>query len=236
VQIIEVTDLAVRSAVIRLRRRDTPLQFVLYPMIHMAQPTFYTAVANRLKRADLVVVEGVGGGSRSRSVLAGALRLSYSVLRFNKRVNLVEQDLDYDALGVPVVRPDVTVAEFRAGWRRVPLWQRLAMWFVLPWVILGRLFGREQAIWSRSLEQNDLPEPEEEALSDRYPELDTAFGGERDDRLLQALYRIHEQRAAEDIEVAVVYGAGHAPVVVHGLRDRYDYRARSADWLTVADR
>ncbi len=48
-QIIEVTELAVRSAVIRLRRTGTPLQFVLYPMIHMAEPAFYAAVTRRLR-------------------------------------------------------------------------------------------------------------------------------------------------------------------------------------------
>lgn len=73
-QIIEVTDLAVRSAIIRLRRRETPLQFVLYPMIHVARPAFYAAVTARLKRADVVVAEGVGGGRvggrRQRSLLA----------------------------------------------------------------------------------------------------------------------------------------------------------------------
>jgi hypothetical protein len=76
VQIIEVTDLGVRSAIVRLRRRETPLQFVLYPMIHMAKPAFYAAVAARLKQANVVVAEGVGGGRGKRSVLIGALTLS----------------------------------------------------------------------------------------------------------------------------------------------------------------
>jgi hypothetical protein len=65
--------------------------------------------------------------------------------------------------------------------------------------------------------------------------VEAAFGGERDDRLLAALTRLHEQRCGEDIEVAVVYGAAHVPAVVRGLRDRYGYRPRSADWLTLAE-
>jgi hypothetical protein len=235
VQIIEVTDLGVRSAVIRLRRRETALQFVLYPMIHMAKPAFYAAVTTRLKRADVVVAEGVGGGRGKRSVLVGALTLSYTVLRFNRRAKLVEQDIDYRALGVPVVRPDVSVEEFAAGWRQVPLAHRLMMWCVLPFVVMGRLFGGTRMIWSRSMEQNDLPSPEEEDLADWSPKLEAAFGGERDDRLLAVLCRLHEERSTEAIEVAVVYGAGHVSAVVHGLMNRYGYRPRSADWLTIAD-
>jgi hypothetical protein len=234
-QIVEVTDLAVRSAVIRLRRHETPLEFVLYPMIHIAKPSFYSAVTMRLKRADVVVVEGVGGPHRRRSVLTGALMLSYTAVRFNRRAGLVEQHIDYAALGVAVVRPDLSLAEFGAGWRRVPLLHRLMVWCVLPLVVVARLFGGSRLIWSRSLEQNDLPSPKEEDLAHWYPELDAALLGERDERLLAALYRIHEERGSEDIEVAVVYGAAHIPAIVRGLRDRYGYRARSADWLTVAD-
>jgi hypothetical protein len=235
VQIIEVTGLGVRSAVIRLRRRETPLQFVLYPMIHMARPAFYTAVTARLRRADVIVTEGLGGARRQRSVLVSALTLSYTVLRFNRRVRLVEQNIDYAPLGVPVVRPDVSHEEFAVGWRRVPLAQRLMMWCVLPLVVAVRLFGGTRMIWSRSMEHNDLPSPDEEDLADWMPELQDAFGGERDDRLLAVLCGLHEQRSGEGIEVAVVYGAGHVPVIVRGLMDRYGYRPGSADWLTITD-
>jgi hypothetical protein len=235
VHIIEVTEFGVRSAVIRLRRRETPLQFVLYPMLHMANPAFYAAVTARLKRADVVVVEGVGGGPRKRSVLLGALTLSYTVLRFNRRAGLVKQNIDYAALGVPVVCPDVSVAEFADGWRRVPLAHRLVMWCVLPFVVLARLFGGSRMIWSRSMELNDLPSEEDEDAADQLPEMEAAFGGDRDDRLLTTLCRLHEQRGGQAIEVAVVYGAAHVPAVAAALMDRYGYRPRSADWLTIAD-
>src|SRR6266487_3615751 len=161
--------------------RDTALQFVLYPMIHMAKPAFYAAVTARLKRADVVVAEGVG------------------------------------------------------GCRRVPLAHRLLMWCVLPFVVVARLFGGTRMIWSRSMEQNDLPSPEQEDLADWSPTLEAAFGGERDDRLLAVLCRLHEERSGEDIEVAVVYGAAHVPAIVRGLMNRYGYRPHSADWLTIAD-
>jgi hypothetical protein len=140
-QIIEVTELGVRSAVIRMRRRETPLRFVLYPMIHMAKQGFCTAVTRRLEQADVVVVEGVGGGRRKRSVLASALMFSYTVMRFNRRAGLVEQEIDYKALSVPIVHPDVSLEEFEASWRRMPLIDRLGMWCVLPVVVVAHLFG-----------------------------------------------------------------------------------------------
>ena len=90
------------------------------------KPAFYAAVTARLRRADVVVAEGVGGDRRN-SVLVGALTLSYTVLRFNRRAKLVRQDVDYAAPGVPVMRPDVSIEEFAAGWQRVPLAHRLMM-------------------------------------------------------------------------------------------------------------
>lgn len=232
-QIIEVTGLGVRSAVIRMRRRGTALQFVIYPMIHMARPEFYRDVATRLRRADVVVVEGVRAGRPSP--LMSALTLSYRVLRFNGRMRLVEQDIDYSALGVPVIHPDVSSDEFNADWGRIPLRHRLLMYLALPVIIVGRLFGGAEAIWNKAIAQDDLATPEEEALADRLPELNAAFAGRRDKRLLGALYQLHAERGTESIEVAVVYGASHVPAIVSGLRDEYEYKPRSAEWLTVAD-
>jgi hypothetical protein len=233
VQIIEVTDFGVRSAVIRLRCRTTALQFVLYPMIHMAKPAFYAAVTTRLTRADIVVAEGVRGGRHS--ALLGALTLSYRVLRFNRRIRLVEQNIDYATLGVAVLRPDVDIEEFTAGWRRVPRAHRLMVWCALPFIVVARLFGGTRMVWSRSTQQDDLPTAEEEELADSSPELEAVLVGDRDERLLTALYRLHEQRSGERIEVAVVYGAAHVPAIVLGLKNRYGYQAHGAEWLTIAD-
>jgi hypothetical protein len=236
VQIVEVTDFGVRAAAIRLQRRHTPMRIVVYAMIHMAAPAFYAEVARRLGRADVIVVEGVGGGERRRSPLISALTLSYRVMRFNRRLRLVEQDIDYAAFGVPVVCPDVTADQFTTGWRRVPPAERVLMWCLLPVVIVVRLFGGTRMLWNLEMERNDLPSSMDEDIADRHPELTDVFGGLRDDRLLDALSRLYEERGNEEIEVAVVYGAAHVPAIVHGMLARHDFRPRSGDWLTVVDR
>jgi hypothetical protein len=110
----------------------------------------------------------------------------------------------------------------------------LMIWGVLPFIVVTRLFGGTRMVWSRSMERYDLP-PDEEDFADSSPELEAAFGGERDERLLTALCRLHEERSGESIEVAVVYGAAHVPAVVRGSRNRYGYRPHGAAWLTVAD-
>ena len=114
-QIIEQSIAGVRSAVLRLTRRETPLRFELYPMVHIGEPAFYAAVSRRLRRCDLVVAEGVGSTS------AGSLlTMSYRLPARFERSGLVVEDIDYASLGVPVLNPDLSGAEFEAGWRELP--------------------------------------------------------------------------------------------------------------------
>jgi tetratricopeptide (TPR) repeat protein len=207
VQIIEVTDAGVRSTVIRLGRDGSPLRFVVYPMLHMGQSGFYAEVAARLGRAQVVVAEGTGRGGVASSALMTALARSH---RAPRRGGLVEQDIDYDALGVPVLRPDLD----HDGGARAPLRRRIGASGLRPLITVGRLVGGTRALWSRAA---------------------GAHTGDDESarRLLATLERLHEERSAEPIEVAVVYGAGSVSAVIDGLGSRYGYRAEALDLLTV---
>lgn len=126
-QLIEATDYAVRSAALRLARRDAPLRFEIFPMVHLAEPAFYAAVTDRL-----------------------------------------------------------------------------------------------------SLDDTDLydPPPGCEELLD-------LIVARRDRLLMNALEAVHEVHSGDPLTVSVVYGAYHVPAIIHGLRGRYGYTVRDAEWLTV---
>ncbi len=230
-QIIEHSIIGTRSAVLRLRRPGSQLQFVLFPMLHVASPEFYAAVAQRLRQCDVLVVEGV----RGRSVLTWALTLTYRVMPANKRHGLVLDNIAYRSLGVELITPDVTTAEFAQGWRAVPLRYRLLVWCAIPFVVVVQFFGGTRWLLSPEVELSDLPSAKDEmyADSDVDGHFERAFGGDRDERLLAALSELIRTRSAERIDVAVVYGAGHVPAIVRGLADRHGYRPRTAEWLTV---
>src|SRR5260370_38645497 len=74
-QIIEVSVVGVRSAVITLKQGDTPMQFVLFPMIHLGTPGFYQAVMSRLRSCQLLVSEGIPGKATTGSLLTLSSRL-----------------------------------------------------------------------------------------------------------------------------------------------------------------
>lgn len=75
-QIVEVTGYAVRSAVFTMRRKGSPLEFVVFPMLHVASPTFYAQVRRRLRDCDLIVLEGIKGKSAGVSTLTLAYRFA----------------------------------------------------------------------------------------------------------------------------------------------------------------
>jgi hypothetical protein len=235
VQIIEVTGMGVRSAVIRLERKQTPLRFILFPMIHLGRPEFYDAVRQRVGRCALVVTEG-GAQTGPRVSLPG---LAYRLLRRHRRSRLVVQQLGEETLGVPVVRPDLSLDEVRQRLRRLPaltyFLARLMLWVVVPSVALYVLLFGAQRFLADALALDDDTPYTQPSFGEHWEAIDRVIVDDRDVLLLDALSKIHEARCGESIDVAVVYGAGHMPAVVHGLRKRFGYRARGADWLTVFD-
>jgi len=228
-QVVQVMEagMGLRSAVIELRRRDSPVRFVLFPMVHLGEPSFYEAVMERLRGCDLVVAEGIQGHSRT----ASRLTLSYRLVK-RGRLGLVVQRLDLKSLGVQVLYPDMSADEFERRWRRVPLGQRLAVWLVLPvYIPFVFLFGTR----ARLAGHLHLEDDHNMGRIDGFEEIDRVMLDERDRLLIDALSAIHEAHGTKPLRVGVVYGAGHVIAVVYGMAARHGYVARDAEWLTVFD-
>ncbi|MFI0235805.1 hypothetical protein [Streptomyces sp. NPDC016845] len=228
-QIIEVTGYAVRSAVLTMRSTGRPLEFVIFPMLHVAAPTFYAQVRTRLRACDLIVMEGI----RGKSAGVSALTLAYRFAPRRRRNGLQEQS---DALllpeSVPVIHPDVTAEEAMADLRALPRSTYLLLMASAP--VLGLVFALRgpRVFLDDDLAVDDLPSTlRAEMLAD--DPVERAMTARRDERLLDALGEIHADHADEPMRVAVVYGARHVPALVSGLMGRYGYRPREAEWLTA---
>jgi hypothetical protein len=139
------------------------------------------------------------------------------------------QHIDYAAIGVPVVRPDVSGEEFARSWRTLPLRYRLLVWCALPFVAVAQLLGGRKRLLAPTVRIDDDDVPDDAMTQ----QLDDVFGGDRDDRLFAALAELHETRSAERIDVGIVYGAGHVPDLVHRLATTLGYRPRDAEWITA---
>jgi hypothetical protein len=230
-QLIEVSVTGVRSAVITLESAATPMRIVLFPMLHLGTSDFYRSVTARLAKSGLIVAEGVSG----KSMAAAALTLAYRLPARRRRLGLSVQKIDYTSLGVPVIRPDLTGAQLRAGWRSVPWLQRAAVWcLVPPFALAFALLGTRRTL-SRYLDSGDLPTHLDGQVRHALPELTGLIVDHRDALLVDCLVSLHQAHQGERLDVAVVYGAAHMPAVTRELLRRYGYRPRTAEWLTVFD-
>jgi hypothetical protein len=224
-QYIESSIIGIRSAVITLKRRETPLRFILFPMVHIGEPEFFRTVEARAAECDLIVAEGAP--SRYAPIHAWM-----SQFRFD---NLVDQltALDLDALGVPVrweydPEPKLQTSQDRIKARATDAAGAIIL------KALGR-FGSPLGV--PSLDQSD----------DHDDRWDHLGGGrfertivqrllhDRDAQLTRALGEAHEERCQQPGKVAVVWGAAHIPAAVDYLTETLRYYVEDATWLMVAN-
>ncbi|MFC4561665.1 hypothetical protein ACFO4E_07335 [Nocardiopsis mangrovi] len=228
-QILESSIVGLRSAVIPLRRRGSPMRILLFPMVHVAEPAFYQDVGARLLDCHIVVAEGIRGESTPVSFLT----MAYRCTPHNRRLGLIVQKLDVDALPVPVIRPDMTGPDFTKGWRRLPLRERAWVALLVPIVAaISLLAGSRAHVGDLLALDHDPPTAAEEA-AERLPELHALVRTRREALLVEALSALHAEHGHEPIDVAVVYGAAHMPAVVTAMAARHGYLPRQAEWLTV---
>lgn len=227
-QFIEDSVIGVRSAVITLSRRETPLRFQLYPMLHIGDPGYYREVTRRLRDCDLIVAEGAPS-----TLAVRALTLSYRLAHRSKRLNVEAENIDLLALGKPIVIPDMSSEDFEAGWRRVPLWMRAVVMISAPvYGLWLAVFGTRRWIGKHgSIEDLHSNQEVLRALDD--DPLEKLLLDDRDKLLVDELLRIHAERHTEAITVAVVYGAEHMRTVTSALHAAHRYVARDAEWVSV---
>jgi hypothetical protein len=202
-------------------------------MIHLGTRDFYREVHDRLSSCQVIVAEGVAGGS----VAVRALTMAYRTPARSRRLGLVVQPADLRGLsasGAEVIRPDITGKQFRRAWRTVPWLQRAVIIGLVPvFAMAFRLFG-DRRMLARYLATDDLPTAQEQQLHLTFPALTKLLLADRDRLLVRAIETILAARAAESINVGVLYGADHLPAVVRALAER-GYRPRKAEWVTVFD-
>jgi len=225
-QFLESSIIGLRSAVITLTHRATPLRFVLFPMVHVAEQQFYDEVAARARLCQLIVAEGVP----ARDVPA------QSWMARHHRHHLVDQGaaLLLENLGVPVRWEVAPGTEPRPGTGR-PV-SRTAD--IAGAATIGLIRKFIDPLGLPGLEQAEDHDQSAENLTVNWFErlLEHNVSTVRDARLMRVLDEIHGDRAAEAVKVGVVFGAGHMPAVVDHLCGQLGYIAAQAEWLTVVHR
>jgi hypothetical protein len=221
-QLTEMSVLGFRTSVTVFRRPAGGLRWVIIPTIHMGHTDYYWAIWQRLRSCQAVIAEMWDGPSSTGLLFARAMRLA----RQRASRDLVPQDINYGALGVPIIFPDSYLAPNADPDRRMSPEEELKTALMTPVLALHMaLTGDGDWFGGRPLDIHDHTEFPRDA-DDR----------KREDLLLGVMREIDGEFAAEDMEVAVVFGAAHMPTVVRELAGRLGYRVMpGAVWLTAID-
>ena len=228
-QIIESTPFGVRSSIMIFGRADSNVRFLMFPMLHLGAPAFYAEVAQRLSHCDLILAEGVAG--RRTSVITLSYRLAGKIRRFGLIVQ--GRGLQLRTLSVPVENVDATASQFSRSWRRAPRYARLLLLALAPLFGLWLIVSGSRSMIAQQTEVNDVPDRDEAFMPDSLSRVNDAIVHDRDRLLCDAIAREARTPAASTKTVAILWGAGHMPAVVHFLMGSLRYRVLSTEWLTV---
>ena len=230
-QFIEKNSFNVRSAVYRLRKDGSALEFLIFPMIHVGSSEFYEEISRRLATCDLILAEGV------KSRRANLLTLSYRIVSHIRRMDLVTQQdgMRVESFRAKILNADIEGAAFDERWSSLPISLRVQLSVLIPiFVVYLFLFGTRETL-AESLALDDLPSSEE-ILGDNedFEPLDSLIIDERDRILLEHVARLEdEQNGAR--QIGIVYGARHMRNTMRFLMQKLNYRIAKAEWVKVFD-
>jgi hypothetical protein len=231
-QFIEKNSFNVRSAVYRLRKDGTRLEFLIFPMIHVGSREFYEDISRRLSTCDVILAEGV------KSKRANILTLSYRIVKKVRRMDLITQHegMKVDGFREKILNADMDERAFDARWSSLPIMLRAQLFIIIPvYVVYLLLFGTRDTL-ARNLALEDLPSSEEILLEDdSFEPLDSLLIDERDRKLIEHIAKLNDERWEKAHRIGIVYGAFHMRSVMGFLMHKLNYRVAKAEWVKVFD-
>ena len=229
-QFIEKNSFNVRSAVYRLEKAGTGLEFLIFPMIHVGSREFYEEVSRRLSTCDVILAEGV------KSRRASMLTLSYRIVRRIRRMDLITQQegMKVESFREKILHADMEGPLFDERWSSLPIALRAQLFLFIPvYVVYLFLFGTRETL-ATNLALEDLPSSDE-VLNDSYEELDALLIDERDRKLFEHIAKFNDERSEKAQRIGIVYGALHIRGTMNFLMQKLNYRVAKAEWVKVFD-
>ncbi len=227
-QILETSFLGLRSARHRLVSPGSATSVTLFPMVHIAEQSFFDRVYADAFSHDVVLVEGV------RSPVVRHLTASYRWIEYSDLGLVVQPSYPSpETVSACIVHADLSEEEFHREWRNVPAWLRLAAYMTAPLMGMhGRFFASRASIASKLGLENKPSRDEILSWDPSFEALRHCILGARDARLIDRLRSQLDQSSPEIHRLAIVFGASHMRAVLAELGQR-NFVSVESDWQTV---
>lgn len=227
-QILENSILGLRAARLRFVNKQLAVSVSLFPMVHIGDPEFFRTVYEDAFSHDVVLVEGI------KSPVVKCITTSYRWID-KAGLGLVIQP-KYPAaetVNAQIVHADLSLEEFHAEWRKVPLRLRAEVLLFSSIIGLKRRIFASRASLSEGMSMEDLKSRDEILSWDpTFAALDHCVLGARDARIVEILSAQIGQSSHKDRQIAVVYGAAHMRTVL-GVLKRQNFMLVESRWQTI---
>ena len=231
-QFVEASPFGVRSARLTLTSPTCAVRVTLFPMIHVADPSFYEETYLDAREHDMVLLEGVD------SPIVKRITRSYRWLVGSRAMAglIVQPKFVREGAKPEIIRADLTATEFAAAWSKVPIWQRAIIFVAAPAIGLHRRWFSTRRGLAKDMQVEDQPSLKELlALDPDTGALTRAILDIRDGRLIDSLRGVLDTTNAANRTLAVIYGAAHMRAVVRELVVKGDFQVSDASWHLVLD-
>jgi hypothetical protein len=226
-QFLESSVIGLRAAIYRFSSKSLELELLIFPMVHIGDPSYYRYIKTQLSNCDSVVFEGV------KSKKTWFLVQSYKILQKKKSLGLELQSkaLNIENMPIQKIHGDVTAEEFDKSWRQIPLWFRTIVLICAPlygiyqYLVTDRTsLAKDHSVESVPL-KNDIDESKESL------KFDEAILHDRDSKLVEVLEDHIATHGNRSETTAIVYGARHIPAVVAFLSEKYGFKVTKSEWV-----
>jgi hypothetical protein len=144
--------------------------------------------------------------------------------------------MQVDGFREKILNADMEERIFDEDWSSLPIMLRAQLCIIVPvYVVYLFLFGTRETL-AKNLALEDLPTSEEILSEDEnFEQLDSLLVDERDQKLIEHIAKLDEERSEESQRVGIVYGAFHIRSTVAFLMQKLEYRVAKAEWVKVFD-
>ncbi len=226
-QIIESTPFGLRSAIWTLSSNKHAPKIHVFPMIHLADKSFFEQVEEKATNCDLILTEGV------KSKLAPIIASAYSFAEKSKRLNLfVQPRIKSDKC----INIDISESNFDSSFAKIPFKTRLSLYTVAPlYGLCLRFFASRHYIATR--QGVEIEKGRDEILFDEsdWDDIYELLVDKRDKIIIKNIQTILKDKNSERIDIAIVYGAEHMRAILKYLMDVEQYKVTRSEWLSVIE-
>ena len=228
-QFLESSYIGLRSALHELESEKLSPRFLVIPMVHIGDRSFYDEVSNRLSGCQTIIHEGVPG-FRSR-----LLTQAYRITTRKRSLNLVQQrdEVRLDDHDARKIHADVSSKGFATNWRELPWMQQIGLLVLAPlYGLWTYLFSTRESI-AKGRSRDSLSNAYALRNDDSAVAIRDVFVTKRDEFIVSQIDKYLDENQNNNEVAAILFGAGHMPAIISHLSEKYGYLSKKAEWVSV---